>query len=61
MLGRTIEARRVVMVGDNLAADIAGGRSMGYRTVLLLSGVTPAEALDRAEPGNRPDFVFDRL
>ncbi len=58
-LGRRVARERVLIVGDSLEADIRGGRDFGYRTALVLTGVTPADALARAEVA--PDFVFERL
>lgn len=47
----------VIVVGDSLTADIAGGRGIGATTVLVLGGVTPADAV--LEP--RPDLVVTGL
>ena len=38
---------QVTMVGDTMETDIVGGLQMGYRTVLVLSGSTTTEALER--------------
>ncbi len=59
--GRAIASDKILMVGDNLSADIAGGRAMGYRTALLLTGVTSPASLENAGPDELPDMVFDRL
>jgi 4-nitrophenyl phosphatase len=48
-----------LVVGDNLASDIAGGAAAGARTALLLSGVSPAD-FDLAG-GAKPDLVFPGL
>lgn len=48
---------RIAAVGDQPATDLAGARSMGWRTILVLSGVTSAD--DEVEP--RPDIVVDSL
>ncbi len=53
-LGAPVEA--TAMVGDRLETDIAGGQGAGLRTILLLSGVTSADAL--RTNGIVPDFVF---
>jgi HAD superfamily hydrolase (TIGR01450 family) len=45
-------AERTVMIGDMLDSDIAGGASVGMRTVLV--GTGPASLLD---PAPLPDFV----
>jgi HAD superfamily hydrolase (TIGR01450 family) len=52
---------RVLMVGDSLAGDIAGGRSFGYRTALVLTGLTTAEMVGRAEQRETPELVFEGL
>ncbi len=46
---RRLDGReRIAVVGDQPATDLAGGRAMGWTTVLVLSGVTD-EAAARAE------------
>ncbi len=52
---------RIVMVGDNLSADIAGGRAVGLTTALMLTGVTSSSALDQAVDDEQPDMVFEAL
>lgn len=47
------------MVGDRLNTDIAGARTAGLQTILLLSGVTTRAAADNGEI--RPDFIFDDI
>ena len=52
-------ARRIAAVGDRPETDLSGAESMGWTTILVLSGVTSrteAAALDR-----RPDLVIDSL
>jgi len=48
-----------IMVGDTMETDILGGVSMGYRTVLVLSGTT-ARA-DLARYAYRPDMVVESV
>lgn len=45
-----------VMIGDALT-DIAAGRAVGARTVLMLTGVTTREAADALAPADRPTRV----
>jgi ribonucleotide monophosphatase NagD (HAD superfamily) len=45
-----------VMVGDALT-DVAAGRAVGARTILMLTGVTTREAADALAPGDRPTLV----
>ena len=47
---------RTAAIGDRLTTDIAGGRRLGMRTILVLSGATTPEAL--AASSIRPDWVF---
>ncbi len=48
-----------IMIGDTMETDILGGVSMGYRTVLVLSGGT--ERHDLARYAYRPDHVVDSI
>jgi len=54
-LGAEIETTG--MLGDRLETDILGGRQMGLLTILVLSGVTPAEQL--ANSPIQPDLVYE--
>lgn len=56
---RTMVPQKILMVGDNIAADIAGGLASGYTTALLLTGVTPLSAAHHHEI--IPDMVFNTL
>jgi glycerol-1-phosphatase len=53
------DRRRIAIVGDNLKADIAGGKSAGLTTILVLTGTTSREDLEAAEV--QPDFLLDDL
>jgi NagD protein len=48
-----------IMIGDTMETDILGGVSMGYRTVLVLTGSTKREDLIRY--AYRPDVVLDSI
>jgi NagD protein len=48
-----------VMIGDTMATDILGGVQLGYRTVLVLSGGTQREDIERH--AYRPDLVLDSI
>lgn len=50
---------RCVLIGDNLESDIAGGKSVGMTTLLVLTGITTREDAVRATPP--PDGVVDGL
>jgi 4-nitrophenyl phosphatase len=52
-----VGAGDVIVVGDSLSSDIAGGRAIGAATILLTSGLTSQHALH--EP--RPDLVLPDL
>lgn len=45
-----------IMIGDTMTTDILGAGSMGFTTVLTLSGVTKKEDLDKY--GYTPDFII---
>jgi len=45
-----------IMIGDTMGTDILGAGSMGFTTVLTLSGVTQKEDLDKY--GYDPDFII---
>jgi ribonucleotide monophosphatase NagD (HAD superfamily) len=51
--------RRIAIVGDHLAADIAGGKRAGLTTILVLTGTTSRQDLDTAEA--TPDIVLPDL
>ena len=50
-----------VMIGDRLYTDIALGKKFGVTAVLVLSGETQPEDVERADVADKPDFVFDSL
>lgn len=47
--------------GDRLYTDIALGKKFGVPTVLVLSGETKADDVDKANSQDKPDFVFESL
>jgi HAD superfamily hydrolase (TIGR01450 family) len=51
--------RRVAIVGDNLAADISGGKRAGLTTILVLTGTSRRDEVRDAEV--RPDIVLPDL
>jgi len=52
-----LAAEDLLVVGDSIEADIAGGRAAGARTALLLSGVS-----GRDDPGpHNPDLILEGL
>jgi HAD superfamily hydrolase (TIGR01450 family) len=50
------DVHRAVMIGDALS-DVAAGRAVGARTVLMLTGVTNRETADGLPPEERPTRV----
>ena len=53
------DCRRVALVGDNLDADIAGGKRVGLTTILVLTGTATRQEL--ATASIRPDLTLDDL
>ncbi len=54
-----LRAEETTIIGDTMETDILGGVQLGYRTVLVLSGGTRREDLDRY--AYRPDIVVDSV
>ena len=50
------DASEAVMIGDALT-DVAAGRAVGARTVLMLTGVTTRETADALPPDERPTRI----
>ncbi|HEY0666556.1 MAG TPA: HAD-IIA family hydrolase [Sphingobacteriaceae bacterium] len=48
-----------IMIGDTMGTDILGAGSMGFTTVLTLSGVTKKEDMDQY--GYAPDFIVQSI
>lgn len=51
----------VLAVGDRLETDIAGARTAGIPTALVLTGVHGREDVEHAPADHRPDVVVDNL
>ena len=47
------------MVGDRLGTDIYGGAAAGMRTIMLLSGISSREDVDKSD--TKPDWILDDL
>ena len=54
-----LETSQTVMIGDTLETDILGGVQMGYRTILVLSGSTTHEDVNRS--AYTPDLVINSI
>lgn len=54
---------RVLFVGDSLASDIGFARASGYQTLLVLTGGTRLEEVQRLPAGHPqvPDYLADCL
>ncbi len=50
------DVSRAVMIGDSLS-DVAAGRAVGARTILMLTGVTSREIADALTAGERPTRI----
>jgi ribonucleotide monophosphatase NagD (HAD superfamily) len=62
ILQRTNTPReRAVMVGDNLATDIAAGNRAGICSVLVLTGLTSREMAEAASGEMKPDIIIETL
>ena len=60
VLRRTgLKTSEMAMVGDRLYTDIETGLRSGMLSILVMSGETTGEMLEKAE--RKPDLVFDRL
>jgi HAD superfamily hydrolase (TIGR01450 family) len=56
-----IPPSQCILIGDNLEADIAGGKSMGMATILTLTGVAGRQDLVHLQPEKQPDAVIEDL
>ena len=54
-----VDASRTTMIGDTMETDILGGVQLGYRTILVLSGGTHRQDLERF--AYRPDVVVESI
>jgi NagD protein len=54
-----LETAETTIIGDTMDTDIRGGVQMGYKTILVLSGITKKENLIRF--AFKPDLVIDSV
>ena len=53
-----VERSKTAMVGDRLYTDIALGKKNGLCAILVMSGETTAEMLNKATDAEKPDLTF---
>ena len=58
-----LDARDVVVVGDQIDVDVKAGKAIGAETLLVLTGVTTRDNLESMIKrfGERPDYILDDL
>lgn len=56
-----VERSRTAMVGDRLYTDIALGKKNGLCAILVMSGETTEEMLEKAKPEELPDLKFSSV
>jgi NagD protein len=54
-----LETAETTVIGDTMDTDIQGGVQMGYKTILVLSGITKVEELKRY--AFKPDLVVNSV
>ncbi len=54
-----LETANTTVIGDTMTTDIQGGVQMGYKTILVLSGVSKKESLIKY--AFKPDLVVDSV
>jgi NagD protein len=54
-----LETADTVVIGDTMQTDIRGGVQMGYKTILVLSGVARRE--DLSQFAFKPDMIVDSI
>lgn len=56
-----IDRKEAVMVGDRLYTDIALGKKNGMPSLLVMSGETTWDMVEKAQDGEKPDLIFDSV
>jgi NagD protein len=54
-----LETAETTVIGDTMGTDIQGGVQMGYKTILVLSGITRIEELKQF--AFKPDLVVNSV
>ncbi|XP_073833191.1 uncharacterized protein isoform X2 [Musca autumnalis] len=55
------DPKRCLFIGDLLEMDIQFGKSVGFQTLLVLSGANTKEDMLNAPEGNTPDYYADSV
>lgn len=61
MKSKGYQPKDTILVGDRLETDILAGKRLGITTILVLSGITNQEMLQKAPPSHLPDYVIHSL
>lgn len=61
MKSKGYQPKDTILVGDRLETDILAGKKLGITTILVLSGITNQEMLQKAPPSHLPDYVIHSL
>ena len=56
-----LEREEMCVFGDRLYTDIAMGKLHGVCSILVLTGETTLEDVEKADEDKRPDYIFDSL
>jgi Predicted sugar phosphatases of the HAD superfamily len=54
-----LEAAETTIIGDTMDTDIQGGVQLGYKTILVLSGITKKEELSKY--AFKPDLIINSV
>ncbi|MBT9175329.1 MAG: Acid sugar phosphatase [candidate division WS2 bacterium] len=53
--------QNAVVIGDRVETDILVGKKLGTKTVLVLTGVTKKEDVDKITKDSMPDYIIENL
>ncbi len=56
-----IDREDICVFGDRLYTDIALGKRNGITSVLVLTGEATLDDVEKADPSDRPDFIYQSL
>ena len=54
-----LETAETTIIGDTMGTDIQGGVQMGYKTILVLSGIT--NRADLTQYAFKPDLIVESI